>query len=263
MGASQSTSQKLDFSIVPYVQANNDLAYAEQLDFYRKECMEDKLNAISRRGQQYSSYNYPTDYLLVLRETLNVSLKYLPNKLINELQNVNIIILYPSADGGMPHTRPNDIICLPYSFDQPSLETITHELWHIHQRKYPDFWQTLLKRIWQFEEWHGELPAELEKHRRLNPDTLATQNWIWQNKWVPVPVFIDASKPALSECRMWYHNVITGRTEHGVPEEVYNFFGRKIESAAYEHPYEMAAYMLSKINNEPSSAWNAIRYLRE
>ena len=36
---------------------------------------------------------------------------------------------------------------------------------------------------------------------------------------------------------------------HSGPEEVYNFFGRKMESAAYEHPYEMAAYMLSKVNN--------------
>jgi hypothetical protein len=262
MGANQSI-QKLDFSIVPHGQAISDLIYAEQIDLYRRECQEDKLNAISRRGQQYSPYNYPTDYLLVLRETLNASLKYLPNKLIQELQNVNIIILYPSADGGMPHTRPNDIICFPYRADIPSLETITHELWHIHQRKYPTFWQTFFINNWHFEEWDGDLPAELEKHRRINPDTLATQNWIWQSKWVPVPVFIDASKPSLVDSKIWYHNVITGRTEHGVPEEVYEFFGRKMESAAYEHPYEMAAYMLSRVNNESSKAWIKIRSLRE
>jgi hypothetical protein len=158
MGTNQSI-QKLDFSIIPFNQASTDLIYAEQIDFYRKECNEDKLNAISRRGQIYSAYNYQTDYLLVLRETLNVALKYLPNKLISELQNINIIILYPSADGGMPHTRPNDIICFPYRVDFPSLETITHELWHIHQIKYPTFWQKFLKNNWHFEEWDGDLPA--------------------------------------------------------------------------------------------------------
>jgi hypothetical protein len=261
MGASTSMPV-IDFSIVPFMQASPELLYAEQIDNYRKQCNEDKLNTISRRGHLYSAYNYPTDYLLVLRETLNVALKDLPNKLNRELQNVNIIILYPSADGGMPHTRPNDIICFPYTVNFPSLETITHELWHIHQRKYPDFWQLLLERAWQFKKWDGDLPAELEKHRRINPDTLATQNWIWQSKWVPVPVFIDASKPSLTECQIWYHNVITGRTEHGVPQEVYEYFGRRMESAAYEHPYEMAAYMLSRANNEPTTAWNRIKYLR-
>ena len=43
---------------------------------------------------------------------------------------VSVVILNPSAEGGMPHTRPG-IICYPtLSF---SSVTLIHELWHVHQ----------------------------------------------------------------------------------------------------------------------------------
>jgi len=245
MGANQSRHTiPLEFILLNKEDGQTALMNAEKGDSYRFLCSKHKANLIARRDQQYEAYGAPTDYTIVIEETLKASVKYLPRKLQDEIGGVNVVILYPSADGGMPHTRPQSTICFPFKNVYPEVETITHELWHIHQRMYPEFWQRLLKSQWDFEPVDVELPDVLERQRRFNPDTLKTQNWIWRNTWIPVPVLQNITQPTLGDCKIWFYNVKTKLVDHDIPADVKNFFGN-MNMAAFEHPYEMAAYMLS------------------
>ena len=260
MGAKQSVPT-LEFIFLEQKDAADALNAAEQIDNYRTKCLNHNANTISRRGQLYNAYNYQLHYRYIMEDTLQASKKHLPNKLLNEIGQVRIVILFPSADGGMPHTRPGNIICFPCQVDTPSFETIQHELWHIHQRIYPEFWEKLLEKQWLFRPWlpSDELPLLLEKQRRYNPDTLKQPYWIWKDEWVPVPIFQNVTQPTLSECKIWWYNAKTELVSHSLPPEVASFFGSRMPAAAYEHPYEMAAYMLSLEPKEQTPAWNAMK----
>ena len=255
MGANQSRhTTSLELNLLTKEKAQLILMNAERDDSYRFLCNKHKANLLARRDQQYEAYGAPVDYTIVIEETLNASKRFLPRKLQDEIGDVNVIILYPSADGGMPHTRPNNTICLPFKNEFPDVETITHELWHVHQRMYPEFWKKLLKSQWDFEPIDIELPFLLEKQRRLNPDTIKTQNWIWRKKWIPVPILQNVTQPTLSDCKIWFYNIETELIDHDIPNEIKEYFGN-MNMAAYEHPYEMAAYMLSSQKAYSCPAW--------
>lgn len=259
MGANQSRQiDPLEFSLLTKEQGQIALMNVEKGDSYRFLCNRHKANLVARKFQQYEAYGAPSEYSIVLQETLNQSKKYLARKLQDEIGKVDVIILYPSADGGMPHTRPNNTICLPFKNEYPDIETIQHELWHVHQRMYPEFWQRILKSQWDFEPYDEELPDVLEKQRRFNPDTIKTQNWIWKKKWVPVPILQNVTQPTLGDCKIWFYNIETELVDHDIPTEVKEFFGN-MNMAAYEHPYEMAAYMLSSFKTHSSQAYEKMK----
>ena len=258
MGAKPST---LEINILSHGYARARLAAAEGADFYRGSCADSRPNAAARRAHVYESYAYSMDYQIVLDATCSAAKKYLPQRLLTDLGAVDIIVMYPSADGGMPHTRPDCLICLPYQATMPSAETLEHELWHIHQRMYPTYWATALKAAWSYEPWTGSIPRHLEENRRYNPDTIATPLWCWRGTWVPVPVFRYPSAPELGAAVTWFYNVKTGVTHHEVPADVAAFFGERQPAAVLEHPYETAAYILAGGSQSASS--EAARRLRE
>lgn len=79
----------------------------------------------------------------------------------------------PTADGGLPHTRPPNFICIPYNFPTEDLaKTVLHERVHVSQRLHPEAWERLFGEVWDMKPWHGSIPAEIESRRRLNPDIL-------------------------------------------------------------------------------------------
>jgi hypothetical protein len=241
MGGEQS---RLTLSVLPYGHASQRLADAEAADFYMARCNESKSNLTARRGHIYAAYNYDADYRLKLHHSLEAST--IPSILLRDLGHTEIAVLYPSADGGMPHTRPQNIICIPYSHTPPSHTTIMHELWHIHQRRYPAKWESALNAALGYRPWPAAtLPDELERQRRYNPDTITTPFWIWRDTWVPVPVFQNITAQTLTNTRTWFYNVKTGRISHEIPPEM---LLRELPASAatYEHPYETAAYILSE-----------------
>lgn len=245
MGNESSTPIKIKFKVVnDKNEAHSILSDAEKIDFYIEECHDDKANSIARRNLTYTpntislrDYNYAKSYL-------ESTTQELPKRLVMELEEIKIIHLMPSADGGMPHTRPGDIICYPNISQIFSKVTLIHELWHIHQRKYRELWFKAFKRMgWSI--WTGQLPEQLEKNRRYNPDTIDYPLWIFDDKWVPVPIFKDISRPNVADVEIWFYNPQKQYHSKTVPSEISEYYPN-LPHSAYEHPRELSAYMLSE-----------------
>ena len=247
MGNGISTNNGLQFVVVnDKREAQALLDSAEREDFYLEECHDDKANSLARRNLTYNANqislrdnNYAIAYL-------DSSKSFLPIRLLNDLKEVKIVQLMPSADGGMPHTRPGDIICYPDISQLFSKTTLIHELWHIHQRTYRDMWfKTFKKMGWMM--WDGNLPEQLESARRYNPDTLDCPLWIYDGQWIPIPVFKDITRPNVSDIEIWFYNPEKQYHIKRVPPELAAYFPN-LPPNAYEHPREMTAYMLSEPN---------------
>lgn len=238
-------STNLSFKLISDKRAAQDvLNEAEAEDFYLEECHDDKLNSLARRNLTYIANSIPLRENTYANSFLESTQNYLPIRLLNDLKEIKIIQLMPSADGGMPHTRPNSIICYPDISQLFSKTTLIHELWHIHQRIYKDLWFKSFKRIgWTM--WEGKLPDELEKARRYNPDTLDCPYWVFDDEWIPIPIFRNISKPTVADVEIWFYNIKKNFHIKRVPESILAYFPG-LSPNAYEHPREITAYMLSE-----------------
>ena len=223
---SEQSQQKPSIFCSVILQANGKtvLQNAEATDHYRYLCQVDKSNALARDGQVYM-YSQPT---MAQQDALNERIQsyesQIPTRLKNDLNDVLVVPLLPSADGNMPHTRPPNLICLPLSGAGLSLETYVHELWHIHQRKYYDTWTRFFKNSWYFEPYKGSIPVRLLSQLRFNPDTLTDMFWVWKGTWVPLCLFLDPVKPSFQNTAVWYYNVKTQTHRTSAPPEFIAFF---------------------------------------
>ena len=245
MGNSSSNTINLQINIIyDKKAAQNLLNEAERVDFYIEECHDDKANSLARKNLTYyansmsiGEYKYATAHLEQLKALI-------PVRLLNDLKEIKIIQLMPTADGGMPHTRPGSIICYPDFRQLISSTTLIHELWHVHQRLFKDLWfKTFNKMGW--DRWNGDLPEQLDKARRYNPDTIDCPFWIFADEWIPLPIFKDISKPNVAEVEIWFYNPKLQYHIKRVPDVLLSNFP-DLPSAAYEHPRELTAYMLSE-----------------
>ena len=210
------------------------LEQAEYIDQYITECGDDTANFLARKQSNYYA-TIPKDPVYY-REIFTGYLNRIPKQL-RDVGDITIVSLMSSADGGMPHTRPPNIICYPNI--STSYTTFLHELCHIHQRKFPVVWNTIFAAIgWR--PWNGLLPESLDNKRRYNPDTIDTPLWI-HGSWVPVPIFRDYTNPVLSEVDIWFYNVEGGHSKT-VPDDIVIDM---LPPSAYEHPREITAYIIS------------------
>lgn len=245
MGNNISLYTELQFIVVSdKKEAQALLNIAEKEDFYIEECHDDKANSLARRNLTYSANQISSQNNIYAVSYLNVANSYLPIRLLNDLKHVKIIQLMPSADGGMPHTRPGNIICYPDISQLFSKTTLIHELWHLHQRTFTDVWFKTFKRLgWLL--WDGKLPEQLESARRYNPDTLDCPLWIFNKQWIPIPIFKDITRPNVANIEIWFYNPEQKYHIKRVPSELETYFPN-LPPNAYEHPREMTAYMLSE-----------------
>jgi len=234
----------LTFTLIHHKsQAEQLLAQAEQKDFYLTECHDDRSNSYARRQMTYAPNTISPIDVRFYTLQLDVLKDRVPVRLQHDLGPISIISLMPTADGGMPHTRPDAIICYPDIQQVTSLTTLVHELWHIHQRKFQRLWSDVFRRL-GWTEWQGRLPLSLENHRRYNPDTIDSPLWAFKGVWVPVPVFHDVSRPAVADVSIWFYHTESRQHVKEVPLELAAVFPQ-LPAAAYEHPRELTAYMLS------------------
>jgi hypothetical protein len=245
MGNNTSAASNLQFNVVIDKQrAIHLLDLAEKSDYYLEDCHNSKTNSLARRDLTYGPNIIPTNDVKHALSYLEGSLTQLPLRLLADLKTVNIVQLMPSADGGMPHTRPGNIICYPNISQLFSKITLLHELWHIHQRIYGELWDKAFKEL-GWVQWNGILPEKIEESRRYNPDTIDIPLYIYEDKWVPVPIFRDIMHPKVNEVDIWFYNPEKGYHTKQIPPELQQYFPN-LPAAAYEHPRELTAYILSE-----------------
>ena len=141
MGNNLSINNGIKFNIInEKAQAESLLSMAEKKDMYIEECHDDKANSISRKDLTYRPNIMSKQDTEQAHIYLNSVIHKIPDRLRMDLGVVNIIQLMPTADGGMPHTRPDNIICYPNISQLFSESTLIHELCNIHQRLYQIDW---------------------------------------------------------------------------------------------------------------------------
>jgi hypothetical protein len=217
------------------------LVSADQQDNYRTACTQDRANILSRETMNYSANRLSLAEADVLTERIQTFT--IPEPL--HTLNPTVVALMPSADGGMPHTRAPNIICLPQSAAALTNETFVHELWHLHQRSHYSTWTRFFREKWNFVPFEGKLPPHLKGVVRFNPDTMQDPLWIWNQEWVPICVFLNPVTPSLKYTSIWFYNVKSRIHWRQPPRELAAFFSSSLTPSAYEHPCETAAYMLA------------------
>lgn len=246
MGNSQSLQNNINFI---FNHDSNDMKHellkAEEKDNYIHFCSLNQLNKKAREQLQYNTSQFSYKEKSYMHSFFNEINLHIPQKLRVDIKEVKIILLMPSADGGMPHTRPDNLICYGNPTQIYSLNTLIHELWHIHQRNYKDEWAKILEYI-GWKEWDGSLPDKLKDKYRLNPDTVDSPLWIYKNTWVPLPIFKDITNPKINEVNIWFYNTKTQHYITRIPEELKKHFSDLLPDVAFEHPREIAAYLLSE-----------------
>lgn len=202
------------------------LEQANKLDGYETACKQSSINSAARRLCQYIPWQDQS----------------LAKKVESSFSNIRVIILSPSADGGMPHTRAPNIICLPAYFPQERIsETIRHELVHLSQRQNPERWRKrLLDSGWSPVSEYN-LPEDLVRRTRINPDTYDARFWAWEGRYVPMPLFEREDKPQLREISVRWWDMKLEHLQTHQPTSFTQSYGTVSASEA-EHPFELVAY---------------------
>ena len=207
----------------------NQLKKAEELDQFFTRVSE---NPVNRRARE--------------------SLSYLPVVNYTEpwLGGTEIVTMNSTAEAGMPHTRPPNLICMPQWFpDERRNETLAHEYVHIHQRRNVDKWN----RYFQKEGWSRvdpyELPERLVSRCRMNPDTADQPFWMWKNRFVPLPLFERDDRPQLRQVVVHWYDMKEGTRQPEAPRSFLETYGMNPQS---EHPREIAAVELAPRFQSPS-----------
>jgi len=235
--------QSFSFHVAQGTEGSAALAAAESQDGYLAQVAKNRPNAIARQSMNYSANRLTLAQADLLRDKIEEFKPHIPPVLHSIKPTV--VALMPSADGGMPHTRPSDLVCLPQSASSLTLSTFVHELWHLHQRAHSREWNSFFEKQWKWKIFEGDMDPELEKMRRLNPDTLADPLWIWNNEWVPICLFLNPSSPSFQDTATWFFNARTGSHTRDLPNGMRIFFSDSLSPSAYEHPNEVSAYMLT------------------
>ena len=233
------------------------LEQAEAADSYRKRCSQSFLNDKARVLQGYELSSISSYAQMHLKNAIN----NIP--LYNMCQ---IAILNARADNGFPHTRPNNVVCLPDSMclDETAspkfIETLIHEAIHVHQRLNKDLWLQSLKRVGWAPINSDDIPDTFKERIRLNPDTILEPFWTWSTYHVPLCLFKNYDKPLLSNTIVEWLDLRTNSLFHDPPKGFKEVYPQDIHQM--EHPYEIYAEIFAakgiKTKEDLEAALNAL-----
>ncbi len=216
--------------------ARDALAKAESIDGYRAACKASALNSAAREGDLYIPYSIDrADVNRLNKQIFSIEL----------MGDVDIVVLHPSADNGYPHTRPNNIVCMPTNAiqgvsDSALADTLRHEAVHIHQRRNPEQWVgACLHEGWWPVQSH-QIPQRFAERCRLNPDTMGDrQFWAWQTHYVPLPMFIREDVPTMEGVQVKWMDLRNNTLSSEPPSSFKARYGANPSQP--EHPYELLA----------------------
>lgn len=195
------------------------LRTAETIDHFFKKIQDSPINAAARRQLSYVPMNNSTE---------------------SWLGNTTIVTMHPTAEAGMPHTRPPNVICMPAYFPEShKQETLAHELVHIDQRRRRSEWDT----FFQKEGWKPismtSVPDRWVQRCRLNPDTVDSPFWAWKGRSVPLPLYERDDRPDLRRVVVHWYDMETGIRQPEPPRSFLERYGPSPPQA--EHPRELSA----------------------
>jgi len=151
-----------------------------------------------------------------------------------------------TCENGFPHTVNETTMMIPEGYSKDRLlTTIEHEKIHLLQRRHPKIWEGWYKLLWSYTiqaEKPKDMPVELIKRRRYNPDTEEKPFACWQNRYWSVPVYTSMDPGSIAECKTVWWDQQTGQVSEEMPPEWSNFFGKQSQD---EHPHEMAAQIIA------------------
>lgn len=213
------------------------LRKAEEEDSFLSAVSKSSINRESRRDCSYTIF--PDEKLR------DAAMRYVKGFGSN---GVNIVILSPSAEGGMPHTRgiSSPLICLPAYFPESKLKnTIDHELIHISQKRNPEVWKSRLEsdgwKEFSFERVE-EIPLQWRNRCRINPDTCQSPFFAWKDRYIPLPLFVREDKPEIKDILVKWYDMDEQKLQGTAPNSFINKYG-KLSDFAKEHPFELSAYI--------------------
>jgi hypothetical protein len=242
MGNNLSSSNKEDQKprLLEKYTAQQFLNKAEGVDQYRTSCGNSWPNRIARLNQVYKTVD--AGIVRPIQDDIRI-VEYVPKWISPK---TNVVFLDETADGGMPHTRPG-LICIPNGANNMNIKsTMIHEAVHISQRDNPKLWDIVYESAWNMKKWTQKIPFELDVYRRYNPDTFMAGFYVWRDKWIVVPVYVNKNEPKLSEIKLVFYNVEKEDWVSFIPQEWIQYFGKDLSIAEQEHPHEMAAYCLQR-----------------
>jgi hypothetical protein len=204
------------------------LASAELIDGYERMCKRDSVNAAARARCSYTIWN---DQSLAIKA-----------KAILKNSGVDVVVLNPSADGGMPHTRGNSLICIPAYHSEASLEeTLNHEMVHIKQKQQPALWKMKMNNDgWTMVD-ETSIPEIWRRRCRINPDTFGARFFAWEGRHVPLPLFVREDRPDLRDIVVRWYDIEEGIVKSSIPTSFSKKYGN-VGISSMEHPYELSAY---------------------
>jgi hypothetical protein len=255
MGLTQSTEQNpLKWAILSINDAVSALEEAEARDEYIETIQESPHNRRAREPYvEWTPIDAPAAWTSLLSNIVFPSW--------SDTLEIKIICAPDQAEGGMPHTRPGGIICIPRNYSNTAFQKMMiHEVVHILQRRYYDSFMKFMKENWDFRlvtrDEFQRLPEALLMRRRINPDTFSCPFLIWRNEWIPIIVFNNHTDgPRLTSTYIVWWNVKSKMGINAVPSDWIDFFGNVSQA---EHPFEIAAWYLSD-NTLQSDAATLIR----
>jgi hypothetical protein len=206
------------------------LAEAETYDHYFQKISQDPLNKKAREHLSYSAMMERTQPFLLATE---------------------IVTMHPTAEAGLPHTRPPNIICMPAYYPQERVqETLHHELIHVDQRRRPYKWNAFFEKEGWKQISEKDIPSRWLQRCRMNPDTIDDRFWAWQGRHIPLPLFEREDKPDLRQVVVQWFDKETGIRQTTAPRLFQERYGAMPSQP--EHPRELAAVELSKLFQSPA-----------
>ena len=208
------------------------LLISEKLDSFQKKVSENDSNRLARKG-----FNYKEEYNSYYSTIQKFLQKY------SIFDSIKVVQLHPSAENNYPHTRPENVICIPNTASFPALEkTLFHEAVHIHQRRNKELWKSFLAK----EKWtpYDSVPGRWLEKCRMNPDTIMEQFWCYDNRYVPLPMFVNTYNPVFDQIKVMWYDISTGILEHNPSESFIKKYGNNRQS---EHPYEIYAVIMESL----------------
>jgi len=219
-----------------YASANELLQNAEKVDGYRAAVANSFLNATARRDDYYHPSSVsPSEAERLIREVDKIDL----------LNDAVVVVMHPTADGGYPHTRPLNIVCMPAPTidnvsDDTLATTLRHEAIHLHQRNNPAVWTAAcMKDGWSLVPT-ARIPERFRERCRLNPDTFKPQQfWAWEYTFVPLPMFYRDDSPRLGDVQIKWYDLRNGALFTDAPFSFQLRYGPNPSQP--EHPFELLA----------------------